>query len=215
VVHACVAQAFLCLAALVAVVTSRWWIETTPEQRTVSSRVTGIAVACALAVYLQLVVGALMRHYEAGLAIPDVPLSYGNVIPPTDSASLQMANQQRIATHLPPVTLGQVWLHFGHRVGAIVVSILIVWLSTVALSREAAGALRRPAIVLLVLLIAQITLGILTVLWRKPADVASLHVVTGAFTLMTVFVMLVRSIRLHRPIAQTDEVHPQGELVPA
>src|SRR3954470_665058 len=34
IVHACVAQAFFCLAALVAVVTSRWWIEAEDDSRT-------------------------------------------------------------------------------------------------------------------------------------------------------------------------------------
>jgi heme A synthase len=44
-----------------------------------------------------------------------------------------------------------------------------------------------------VLLITQITLGILTVLLKKPADVASTHVAVGALTLMTTFVLLVRA----------------------
>src|SRR5678810_29344 len=33
IVHACVAQAFFCLAALVAIVTSRWWINTQPAKQ--------------------------------------------------------------------------------------------------------------------------------------------------------------------------------------
>jgi cytochrome c oxidase assembly protein subunit 15 len=215
VVHACVAQAFLCLAALLAVVTSRWWIETAPAHRMTSNRLTGVAFACAIAVYLQLIVGALMRHYDAGLAIPDLPLHYGQIAPPADAAALDAANQQRIAMHLPPVTLAQVWLHFGHRLGALLVTALVLWTVALSLSREEAGELRRPAIVLIYLLMAQFTLGVLTVLWRKPADIASLHVATGALTLMTVFVLLVRSIRLHRPIAQAVDAHPQGEFVPA
>src|SRR5215213_4581885 len=66
IVHACFAQAFFCLTVLVAIVTSRGWIEapnlsatrTGPSGR----RLVGLALACGFAVYAQLVVGAVMRH---------------------------------------------------------------------------------------------------------------------------------------------------------
>jgi heme A synthase len=45
-----------------------------------------------------------------------------------------------------------------------------------------------------------VTLGILTVLWRKPADIASMHVAVGALTLMTTFVVLVRAMRVYVPL---------------
>ena len=57
----------------------------------------------------------------------------------------------------------------------------------------------RPAWLLLGLLLTQLTLGALTVLLRKPADVASAHVAVGALTLMTTFVLAVRAVRLFRP----------------
>src|SRR3954471_9506373 len=68
IVHACVAQAFFCLAALTAIVTSRWWF-TAPD---LSPTKTGhslirLAAICAIAISLQLVVGAMIRHFEAGL----------------------------------------------------------------------------------------------------------------------------------------------------
>jgi cytochrome c oxidase assembly protein subunit 15 len=200
IVHACVAQAFFCLTALVAVVTSRWWIEASPDYSGSSRNLIRLVAACGLAIYLQLIVGAAMRHFEAGLAIPDLPLSYGHVLPPLDQSSLAAANQQRIAMQLPPVTLGQIWLHFGHRVGAMIVSILLLWMIALTLLREKSSRVRRPAMYLIALLIVQITLGILTVLMRKPADIASLHVAVGALTLMTTFVLLVRSMRLHSPL---------------
>src|SRR5207302_4616579 len=73
IVHACVAQAFFCLATLSAIVTSRWW-KTAPdfsrsEDAPRGRRLIALAVACLFAVYLQLIVGATMRHYDAGLAI--------------------------------------------------------------------------------------------------------------------------------------------------
>src|SRR3954470_984375 len=70
IVHACVAQAFFCLAALVTVVTSRWWME--PQDRALPRDVVHgeqLIRACLLAfvaIYAQLIVGATMRHYQAG-----------------------------------------------------------------------------------------------------------------------------------------------------
>lgn len=215
IVHACVAQAFLCTAALTAVVTSRWWIETQPSVDHSHNNIVRFAMIAVVVIYLQLIVGALMRHHQAGLAVPDLPLSYGHVMPPTDQQSLDLANQQRIDLKLEPVTLAQIWLHMGHRVGAIIVSLLLIALS-IALLRGQQSLLQRGGIYLLILLATQLTLGTLTVLWRKPADIASLHVLVGALTLMTCFVIALRLLRLYgwpRTHARTE---PNSNLlVPA
>src|SRR5688572_9427691 len=92
VVHACFAQAFFCLAAAACVVTSRWWIAA-PDLSQSEAFLSGrrLIVACVfalVAIYAQLIVGAMMRHYQAGLAVPDFPLAYGQVIPATDPQSL-------------------------------------------------------------------------------------------------------------------------------
>jgi cytochrome c oxidase assembly protein subunit 15 len=195
IVHACVAQAFFCLATSLAVVTSKWWLNIPRENTRTNRRLINLSAACGFAIYFQLILGAAMRHYDAGLAIPDFPLNYGHVLPPTNLSTLNAANQQRIAIDLAPVTLAQIWLHFAHRVGAAIVTILLAALIVIVLRNENDRALRRPAIYLVGLIIAQITLGILTVLLRKPADIASLHVATGALTLMTTFVLSLRAMR--------------------
>lgn len=261
IVHACFAQAFFCLAALTAIVTSRWWIET-PEQMPESvdgnamRRLFKFSTIAVGLIYVQLIIGAVMRHYEAGLAIPDLPLSYGSVLPPASTEQLADANRQRaFEMQLPPVTQTQVWLHFTHRVGAIAVSAAVIAAVIVALRQrrrtrwepivgaflaavagflalaaaDAIGStrgwlagipvfltavialfilrafLRRmhgsrpllaPAVLAAALLLIQVTLGILTVLLRKPADVASAHVAVGALTLVTTFVLATRAARL-------------------
>jgi cytochrome c oxidase assembly protein subunit 15 len=197
IVHACVAQAFFCLAALVVVVTSKWW-HAPPAVPVADKAVFRLAAALVVIVYLQLVAGATMRHYGAGLAIPDLPLAYGKVLPPVSDTGLELANNaRRWDAGLPAVTLGQVWMHFAHRVGAVLVTAVAVSLIAVALRRRRAG-LFVPSLVLGALLATQVTLGVLTVLWRKPADVASLHVAVGALVLVTSFVMAVRSARVNR-----------------
>ena len=91
IVHACFAQAFFCLAAFVALETSRWWqneVRAPKTARAGGRQLVGLGVVTVLAIYVQLVVGATMRHFQAGLAIPDLPLAYGKVLPPTDGAPL-------------------------------------------------------------------------------------------------------------------------------
>jgi cytochrome c oxidase assembly protein subunit 15 len=260
IVHACFAQAFFCLAACAAIVTSRWWREapdlSVNADAPAGRRLIVAGVLACVAIYAQLIVGATMRHYQAGLAVPDLPLAYGQVFPSTDAASLDQINQHRAwELNLGPVTQGQVWLHMGHRIGAIIVTLAIAWLIVLAIRRDrgvaliqlvggyvgatltltflglahAVGSTRGvgpgflrfcvaaacglaaahviramrtslrlagPATVLAALLTIQLTLGVLTVLYRKPADVASAHVAAGALTLVTCFLLTVRSVRL-------------------
>jgi cytochrome c oxidase assembly protein subunit 15 len=150
-----------------------------------------------------------MRHYGAGLAVPDFPLAYGKLIPATDAASLARINQQRAwQLNLQPVTATQVWLHMGHRIGAVLVAITTLLASLMALLYHRRQKIMVvPALLLIVLLAGQITLGAMTVLMRKPADIASLHVAVGALTLVTMFVMTVASVRLSaKPQAATQDV---------
>ena len=128
IVHACFAQAFFCLTVLTAMVTSRWW-KSAPD---LSDGSTGrglivLSLILLVTVYLQLVAGATMRHYDAGLAIPDLPLTYGKFLPPTGGPELARINRLRAwDLNLDPVTLGQIWLAFTHRVGAMAVTLLSV-----------------------------------------------------------------------------------------
>lgn len=201
IVHACVAQAFFCLAAFAALATSRWWNEPQSRQNnpTRGRGLVFVGIATVTAIYLQLIVGATMRHFQAGLAIPDLPLAYGKLLPPTSPDQLASVNLIRTQQwDLDPVTLGQVWLHFGHRIGAILVTIMVLTLAAVVIRRyRTQPKLLVPAMLLIALLLAQLTLGVLTVLLRKPADVASAHVAVGALVLVTSFVLTARAARLY------------------
>jgi cytochrome c oxidase assembly protein subunit 15 len=216
IVHACIAQAFFCLATLATLVTSRWWLTALDRSdESCACRLKALAVIAWSCIYLQLIVGAVMRHYQAGLAIPDFPLAYGKVLPPTDPAGLETINQLRAwQLDLPRVTLGQVWLHFGHRLGALLVTLAVLALVIeVFRKHRQARSLFAPALLLLGLLITQVTLGIVTVLWRKPADMASAHVAVGALCLMVTFLIGVRAMRLYprrRPRSTAKETQPQA-----
>ncbi len=221
IVHACFAQAFFCLAALVCVVTSKWWHDATPQAASTSGRrLIAACVFAVIAIYAQLIVGATMRHYEAGLAVPDLPLAFGKLLPPISESELTTA-QARLADvteagwdwRLPAgrPSLSMVWLHFSHRVGALVVTAAAGWLVfRISRDHRSDRALTIPAAALSLLIVTQITLGVLTILLRKPADIASAHVAVGALTLLTAFVLLARSMRQHSNLARAT---PRGFTV--
>ena len=207
IVHACFAQAFFCLSATVALVTSRYWLDRqlilpAEAERPGVQNLARWAIVATVLIYAQLIVGATMRHYDAGLAIPDWPLHYGKLLPPIDDAGLQAANQLRVAADDPGlhpirVTMAEVWLHFAHRCGAAIVSIALCVVIVKAFRRRAARpAAGTPAVLVALLLVAQLTLGVLTVLLRKPADIASLHVACGALVLVSTFLLAARTLRL-------------------
>jgi heme a synthase len=202
IIHACVAQAFFCLAAFMALATSRWWYRSKPLPDRSSGRPLLILGAVTVAaIYLQLIVGATMRHYQAGLAIPDLPLAYGKLLPPVDQVQLDAANAFRVRMQPPldSVTLGQIWLHYGHRIGAVLVTLAVLALAGMVIGRyRHRPQLIRPAVLLIVLLAAQLTLGVLTVVLRKPADIASAHVAVGALVLVTSFWLTASAARIYR-----------------
>ena len=184
-VHGVFAQITLCLGGCVALATSRWWASAERSPVRGATWPTAILFLVCLA---QLGVAAVMRHSEAGLAVPDFPLHFGEVLPPTDAASLEAANDVRRYDYSPPlapVTLAQVWLHVAHRIGAAAVSVASLFVAW-RLWRIAKGRV----LIVLVLIGVQVTLGILTVWLAKPADLATLHVATGALLLLAVALTL-------------------------
>jgi len=207
--HAALAQLVFCLTVAIALVTSRGWRQayaraggTVGTDRVLQQ----IAIATTALIFVQIVAGATMRHNEAGLAIPDFPLAFGQIIPP--HWDLKIA------------------LHFAHRVGALIVTVLVLATTGhVFYHHRRRPELVRPSALLLVLLAVQITLGALTVLSGRDHIINSLHVVTGALVLVTSLVVTLRAHRgrfatlgepcLSPPAAQTFTVRVAGHERPA
>jgi cytochrome c oxidase assembly protein subunit 15 len=224
IVHGCFAQLTFCLILLTSIVTGRWWRSSqftafggrpegartgAPSGRPVngSAALTALAFVTTAVIYAQLIIGAIMRHNGAGLAIPDLPLAYGHWLPPTNAAQLAVDNHWRVWNlGLEPVTLPQVWIHYAHRVGALVVSAFVIALAGCILIRRSGGGVAGPARTMLVLLAAQVTLGVCTVHYGKPADIASAHVATGALLLATAVLIAVRTARLRSAPAGASAV---------
>jgi cytochrome c oxidase assembly protein subunit 15 len=177
--HAGLAQIVFCLTVSIALCTSPGWTRAYARHGgwlTDDRALQAVAAVTTAVLYLQIVVGATMRHMGAGLAIPDFPLAFGQLVPPVWSV--------------------QIAVHYAHRVGALIATVLIVATTAHVLYHHARRAeLRRPSMLLLVLLAVQITLGALTVLSGRQYVINSLHVVTGALVLGTSLVLTLRAWR--------------------
>ena len=176
--HACLAQAFLCLTVTLAVSTGPSWRQRRGSRTEASQP--GLAVIAGLStgvIYIQLILGALMRHTGAGLAIPDFPLAFGRLVPPFDAPG--------------------VLIHFMHRVGAVAVTLCIGWV-VARVVREHANELQLlwPAVTLGSLLLVQLTLGALTIWTGRAVLPVTAHVAVGAAVLATSLFLTLRSAQL-------------------
>ena len=144
-------------------------------------------------VYIQLIIGALMRHTQSGLAIPDFPLSGGYIIPTFNQEMLNTIQSMQFESGLPFVTLSQIIIHYFHRIGALAVSISIGWLTwNIIQSRISNERIYRLAGFLITLLIIQITLGAFTIWSVKEPFITSIHVVNGAVILGVSTLLILR-----------------------
>jgi cytochrome c oxidase assembly protein subunit 15 len=148
-----------------------------------------------IAVVIQLFLGALMRHTGSGLAIPDFPTIGGGWLPVFDAAFMDRINEFMFENGFDMVSLGQVWIHYGHRLGAVSV-FLFTALFLFKMYKSNETQLLSTGMMLVFVVLVQITLGA-SVIWtvRNPL-ITSLHVVTGAgyLALVTLTILRLRPI---------------------
>ena len=182
--HGCLAQAFLVLVAVIALATSRWWIGRQSGSLAASATSVpngSLLLFTVLLVFLQLLIGATMRHQHAGLAIPDFPKAYGTWWPDmsTEALARYNANRMELSAH-NPITAFQIGLQMVHRLMAVVILLSVATIFWQARK----GGLKTLCGVWLGLVLVQAGLGMWTIWSNKAADIATLHVVCGATTLV-------------------------------
>jgi cytochrome c oxidase assembly protein subunit 15 len=180
--HASLAQLVFCLTVSIALFTSPGWkrayrVRLKPDTPSPDDRMLQkIAAVTTGWIYVQILIGATMRHTDAGLAIPDFPLAFGRLVPAQWDAAIA--------------------IHFAHRVGAVIATVLVAATARhVFFHHRTRSELVRPSLLLVALVAIQITLGALTVLTAKQYLINSSHVVTGACLLVS---SLVLTLRAHR-----------------
>ena len=117
--HAGLAQIFFCLTIAIALFTSRGWAGA-------GTRLPSTIACCGSSrrqrppsSICRFIVGATMRHSDAGLAIPDFPLVFGGLFPPEWTAAIAIHYAHRVGaafvTLAIAATAGHVWYHHRDR----------------------------------------------------------------------------------------------------
>jgi heme a synthase len=183
--HACLAQAFLALIVFIGLARTRVWRNLAATNESIRTRsIKTISVVTTIAIYVQLALGATMRHQHKDLAILDFPTANGQWIPDTSDAALAKINAWRDARALSDVDAFQIWLQMAHRLFAVLIGLGVIWFA-LKTSNDARDvpALRRLSIFWIALFLLQFMLGASTIWSNKAADVATAHVAVGALML--------------------------------
>ena len=179
--HGMLAQAYISLLVVIAIALSKAFATGGARWRWHAPGLLRWAVTLTILVYLQLAVGAAMRHEHAGLAVHDFPLAYGQLWPSISAEQLEAINVQRIASGEVPTTLVNIHVHMLHRLMALI--ILFGFIAYAWQARRAAMGVRIASRWWVVMVALQIGLGAWTVLSGKAADITTAHVALGALVL--------------------------------
>jgi cytochrome c oxidase assembly protein subunit 15 len=211
--HACLAQMFFGLLIVITLATSRLWqrisIAGAPSARVLAR----IAIMTTVVIYVQLGLGATMRHQHRDLAILDFPAAYGQFIPTVTMAKLAEINEWRNARALSEVTPFQIWLQMAHRFLALLITAGVIASLVRARSVELRDTPLAPlSIAWLLLLTCQLTLGAWVIWSNKAADIATAHVAVGAIMLAAGIAISTISLRfLQNPMATAQRSHVVSE----
>jgi cytochrome c oxidase assembly protein subunit 15 len=217
--HACLAQMFFGVLIVITLATSQLWqrismvgtarcavrepLESlptnlrTPQRGVATKALARVAIFTTAVIYVQLALGATMRHQHRDLAILDFPTAYGQIIPTITTAKLAEINDWRNARALSEVTPFQIWLQMAHRVLALAIAagvIASLFRARVAELRDT--PLARLADTWFLLLACQLTLGAWVIWSNKAADIATAHVAIGATMLALGVAISAISLRL-------------------
>jgi cytochrome c oxidase assembly protein subunit 15 len=175
--------------------TSRAWIQAAGTDWKLIRREPALALVFCLAAFLQIMLGAVMRHSYAGLAIPTFPRSYGEWVPPFWNFGIAV--------------------HFLHsRVGASLLLILGATLIASVFASRQPRLVRILAGFLGLALALQICLGIATIWTGKAPVPTTFHLSGGALVFATGWLLLLALCRLQpvpgNPERKEQAMHPQS-----
>jgi heme a synthase len=172
--HALLAQLFFATTVILAQVTAPGWEGLVAQRGSRRGGLRNAALVTALLVLITELLGALVRHNNAGLAIPDFPLAYGALV--------------------PPLTAFPVLIHFLHRVGALVTTGAAVWtLWRGHQDHRGEVALRGPALAMLAFLAVQVSLGAGVIWSQRELIITTAHLVNGALLLGSATLLTLRA----------------------
>jgi cytochrome c oxidase assembly protein subunit 15 len=126
--------------------------------------------AAAIAVLAQILLGGLVRHHEAALASIQLPLHDGSIWPAGAPLALK--------------------IHMAHRIGAVLVTLVVI-AAAIKVFAAARGQrlLRGLSLAAIGVVLAQVSLGVWTILSYRYTPVAVGHFI-GATALWTLWVSM-------------------------
>lgn len=173
-IHGCVAQLFLCMLVSITAGQSIWWFRNLSKRdagNEVSNLVKRMGLFICGLIFIQLIVGAIMRHSGAGLAIPTFPM--------TPEGGL-----------IPEVWNYRVGIHFAHRCMAVLIFLTyIFWASRIVTSKAIDVRIKSLGWIGVFLLFSQVTLGAMVIWTYRSSVPTTVHVLVGAFLFATTWVI--------------------------
>lgn len=203
--HGMLAQAFFVFITFLAIMTGRRFGEGRWADYEPHPTLRWWALGATVLVFLQLGLGATMRHEHIGLSIPDFPLAYGRILPDTSPEAMAVINAERVAAHEMRTTAVQIWVQMAHRFVAVIIAAAIFLFAWKA--RGSVRVVRGWSLLWCVMVVVQITLGAWTIWSKKAADIATLHMALGALTLL---VGAILTLRLFLGGRSRDFILPDG-----
>ncbi|MDF2867358.1 MAG: hypothetical protein K0S11_828 [Gammaproteobacteria bacterium] len=152
---------------------------------------------------LQIFLGGWTSANYAGIACPDFPFCYGNLWPAMDfNQAFQFWMPVGIDYQGGSLTEeAKITIQMMHRLGALVTTLYLGFLSLRLILDNYSPAMRKLSALLLVLLLIQISLGILNVLLKLPLHVAVSHNAVAVLLLLTLV-----TINFHLYAKKMDEL---------
>ena len=185
--HLGLAFLFLALTTVLAVVSSPSWTKGIGPSESSRRALRKAAATAASLAFAQSLLGALVRHTDAGVACPDVPLCLGQWI--------------------PPFTYPLVVLHFSHRVLGIVLLGTVLWVGHMAFWKGGSRPIRWLGLGSVAVVVTQVILGFLSVYFHLAVIPVSLHTLFAA-TLVALLVTLTTLTWAPAPTARPGDSAP-------
>ncbi|MEM7008334.1 MAG: COX15/CtaA family protein [Thermodesulfobacteriota bacterium] len=138
----------------------------------------GLFFLLAIIIFIQLVLGAYVRHSSSGLACPDFPTCLGYWIPPELS--------------------GMILNHYAHRTLAYIITIITAVLLIVSYYSDALKKYRLELWLLVAFILVQILLGVGVVFSKLNFAVTALHLTFALLILSTALYAWFRGMRESR-----------------
>jgi cytochrome c oxidase assembly protein subunit 15 len=175
------------------------WLVMRPEVRTPGSPERGLwgwALVGLGTLGLQLALGGWVSSNYAAVACPDFPTCQNHWLPPMDMTDAFVLWRGLGIDYTGGVLdhPARVAIHFAHRLGAVVATIVLASVAFATLVRAGSPRLRLAALGLLAALVLQIAIGISMVLMAFPLSLATLHN-AGAALLVLAVVALLRCLK--------------------